>query len=354
MDYKNLIEFQLWGNTGQEYLFAAGVFIVSIIVLKIFQVIILKKLQSAAEHTKTDLDDILVSIVEKLKPPFYSFIAFYIALKILNLSNLIENIIDGLFILVLVYQIINALQEFIIYITNKLSSKEGGSVNRSIADSISMIAKITLWTFAILLILSNWGVNITSLVAGLGIGGIAIALALQKILGDIFSSFSIFIDKPFEPGDFIVAGADMGEVKKIGIKTTRIKTLQGEELIISNQELTTQRIKNFKKMKERRILFTLGVCYETPIEKMRKIPDIIREIINKEDNTKIDRVYFKSYGDFSLNYEIVYYVSSGEYIKYAEAQESINFAIKEAFEKEKIEFAYPTQTVFVKNDIINP
>jgi len=346
-NYKNLINFELWGNSGESYLFALAMFFTSVIILKIFQLVILKKLEKAAKHTKTDLDDVFVSIVRKLKPPFYSFIALYIGIKFLNTTSLINSIVDGLFILIIVYQIINALQILIDYGAQKIASKEGKKISSSITNSISMMLKITLWTFAVLIILSNWGINVTSLVAGLGIGGIAIALALQKILGDIFSSFSIFIDKPFEEGDYIVVGADSGVVQRVGIKTTRLKTLQGEELVISNQELTTERIRNFKKMQKRRVVFGFGVLYETPKEKLINIPSMVEDVIKAEEKSDVGRVHFKDFGDSSLNFEVVYYVNSGDYEEYMNSQQTINLNIKERFDKEGIEFAYPTQTLFV-------
>ena len=183
--------------------------------------------------------------------------------------------------------------------------------------------------------------------AGLGIGGIAIAFALQNILSDIFASFSIYFDKPFKVDDFIIIGDDKGVVKKIGIKSTRIQTLQGEELVISNKELTESRVHNYKKMERRRIVFVFGVTYETPTEKVKKIPSIIKDIIEKTELADIDRVHFKEFADFSLNFEVVYYLKTSDYAEYMDTQQEINLAMKEHFEKEQIEFAYPTQTVFV-------
>jgi len=181
----------------------------------------------------------------------------------------------------------------------------------------------------------------------LGIGGLAIAFALQNILEDMFSSFSIYFDRPFQIDDFIVIGDDMGIVKKIGIKSTRIQTLQGEELIISNKELTGKRIRNFKKMEKRRIVFKFGVVYETSTEKLKKIPGIIKDIMDRAELAEIDRVHFKEFGDFSLNFEVIYYIKSREYIDYMNTQQEMNFAIKERFEQEGIEMAYPTQTLYV-------
>ena len=190
-------------------------------------------------------------------------------------------------------------------------------------------------------------IDLSGVVVGLGVGGIAIALALQTVLSDVFSAFSIYFDKPFEIGDFIVVGDYSGTVKKIGIKSTRLQLLQGEELVISNRELTTASVRNFKKMKKRRIVFALGVTCDTPLEKLRKIPEVISKIIEKMELAELDRVHFKEIGDFSLNFEIVYYMKVRDYVEYLNTQEKINFAIIEALEREDIEMAFPTQTIYL-------
>ena len=215
---------------------------------------------------------------------------------------------------------------------------------------LKKLINVTIYIFAFLIILYIFEVDLTGAVVGLGVGGIAIALALQNVLSDIFSAFTIYFDKPFEIGDFIIIGSDMGVVKKIGIKSTRIQTLQGEELIVSNNELINSRIQNFKKMKRRRIVFAFGVTYGTPSKKLKNIPEIINNIINKEKMSnidKLDRVHFKQFGDFSLNFEVVYYLKTGDYNAYMDTQAEINLAIKDAFEKEGIEMAFPTQTIFL-------
>jgi small-conductance mechanosensitive channel len=204
-----------------------------------------------------------------------------------------------------------------------------------------------LWVFAALLILSNLGYDITALMAGLGIGGIAIALALQNVLEDIFSSLSIYFDKPFVVGDFIILGDDLGEVQKIGIKTTRIKHLQGQELVVSNKELTSTRIHNYGKMKKRRVVFDFGVVYDTPVKKLKKIPDIIKNVVESAGPTTFDRAHFKKFWESSLNFEVVYYITGSDYNAYMDIQESINLAIMEEFESMGVEFAYPTQTVYL-------
>jgi len=343
--FETLLNFELWGNTGLNYAVFVLVFILTAILIKMIQVVALSNLEKLAKKTKNDLDDAIILSFKDIKPSFYYIVSLYAGITFLHISEIAGNIATGLLILVVFYQIIKAFENFIIHMTENENVEK--RLNKNIAQNISTLIKIALWTFALLMILSNWGVNITSLIAGLGIGGIAIALALQKILGDIFSSFSIFIDKPFEVGDFIVIGSDMGVVKKIGIKTTRVTTLQGEELVVANQELTNERVRNFKKMEKRRVVFPFGVLYETPQKKLEKIPDMVKEIIKKQEGTEVDRVHFKEFGDFSLNFEVVYYINTNDYTKYMDVQQAINFGINEEFQKEGIEFAYPTQKLYL-------
>ena len=345
------MESYFFNNAGKDYLLAFAVFAAAFTLLKIFRTVVLRKLERAAQKTKTDMDDIVVRIVRDINPPFYLFISLYAGLKFLALSDMIEKIVDGLLILALVFQAARALQSLISFWAEKTikNKPEDEQIKTKAAvKNIAAALKVLLWSFAFLIILSNWGFDVTSLIAGLGIGGIAIAFALQNILSDIFSSFSIFFDKPFQVGDFIIVGSDMGTVEKIGLKSTRLRTLQGQELVISNKELTETRVNNYKKMEKRRIVFTFGVLYETPTKKLKKIPEIVASIISKEELADLDRIHFKEFGDFSLNFEVVYYVSTPDYNDYMDTQQSINFAIKDAFEKEGIEFAYPTQTIFVK------
>jgi small-conductance mechanosensitive channel len=196
-------------------------------------------------------------------------------------------------------------------------------------------------------LLDNLGFEISAVIAGLGIGGIAIALAAQAILGDLFSYFVIFFDRPFEIGDFIVIGDKKGNVEYIGIKTTRLRSLSGEQLVFSNTDLTNSRIQNFRRMERRRVVFKLGVVYETPGNQLAEIPVIVKEIIDEQPDVTFDRGHFASYGDFSLNFEFVYYVMSSDYNKYMDTQQAINLKIYQEFEKRGIVFAYPTQTLYL-------
>lgn len=345
--------YYFYHNTGYDYFLAVVVFIGLIILLKIFQAFILSRLKNLAKKTKTDFDDILIEIFRKVRPPFYFFVSLYFGIKMLTLPELLVTTINILFIIAIVYEVIRAMERLVDYFLDKYlerieKTEESRETSISMIKSLKLIIRIGLWVLGIIMILGNLGVNITSLIASLGIGGIAIALALQNVLSDIFSSFSIYLDKPFVVGDFIQVGTDRGHVEKIGLKTTRIRTPLGEELIISNQELTTVRVQNFRRMEKRRVSVNLGVVYATSSEKLENIPKIIKQIIDKTDQAEYDRCNFASFGDSSLNFELVYYVNSRDYKEYMNTNEKVNLEIYKRFEKEGIEFAYPTQTIILE------
>ncbi len=334
------------GNAVRDYALAFGYFIVFLIIFKIFQSIIIRQLSALADKTKTDIDDELIKIVKSIKPTFYSFLAFYIAVNFIELNEVFRKFITVILIAWVVYQVIISLQILIDNVLKKYTDRDNEPVGA--IKLIGEIAKALLWFVGALLVLSNLGVNITSLIAGLGIGGLAIALALKNILSDLFSSFAIHFDKPFVVGDYIIIGDKAGTVEKIGIKSTRLKVARGEELIISNQELTNAQVLNFKKMQERRIAFAFGVTYKTKQEQLVKIPNIIKETVSKVDGARFDRAHFKKISDSSLDFEVVYYITTPGYSKYMDIQQEINLKIHELFEKEKIEFAYPTQTLYIE------
>ena len=345
-----ILTYTFWSNLIKEYLIAFAIFILAVVVLKFFKRVVIKKLKKLTKQTRGEFDDLLIEIIASIGWFFYFFLSLYIAIQFIQLPELIEKIVYYAVIISITYYIVKGIQRIIDYGFEKMVKKkeeQDEEFDLSIIHLTGKILKGVLWGIAIIIILQNLGYNISTLVAGLGIGGLAIAFALQNILGDIFASFSIYLDKPFQVGDFVIIGNDKGVVKKIGIKSTRIQTLQGEELVMSNKELTETRVHNYKKMEKRRIIFVFGVTYETPTEKVKKIPGIVGKIIDDIKVTETDRVHFKEFGDFSLNFEVVYYLKSSEYNVYMDTQQEINLTMKEQFEKEGIEFAYPTQTIFI-------
>ena len=217
--------------------------------------------------------------------------------------------------------------------------------NRAIANALHLIqlfARVVVWSIALLLILNNLGFDVTALVAGLGIGGIAVALAAQNILSDLFASLAIVLDQPFVVGDFVVVGDKSGTVERIGIKTTRIRSLSGEQLIVSNADLLASRIHNFKRMAQRRVVFTISVAYQTPADKLEQLPGMLRAIVEGQELVRFDRAHFARYGDFALVYEVVYWVLSADFNVHMDIQQRINLAIYRQLRDEGIEFAYLT------------
>lgn len=212
---------------------------------------------------------------------------------------------------------------------------------------IRFLSMAVLLGIVVLIVLDNAGVDVTAMVAGLGIGGIAIALAAQSILGDLFAAVSIVLDKPFLVGDFIIVDDKLGTVEAIGLKTTRVRALSGEQLVFANSDLLKSRIQNFKRMQERRVLFTFGVVYQTPAAKLREIPRIVREAIEHNSPTRFDRCHFKRFADSSLEFEAVYFVGSPEFNVFMNIQQAVNLELFERLQREGIEFAYPTRTLFM-------
>jgi small-conductance mechanosensitive channel len=213
--------------------------------------------------------------------------------------------------------------------------------------ALGFISRTVLWSIVFLLALENFGFDVTALVAGLGVTGIAVALALQNILGDLFASLSIVLDKPFVVGDYIVVDTHQGTVDRIGLKTTRVRSLSGEQIVFSNADLVKSRLRNFKRMQERRVAFTFGVTYQTPEALLTRIPDIVRDIINARPSARFDRAHFQSFGEYALVFEVVYFVTTPDYALYMDIQQAINLGLLGRFRQEGITFSYPTRTLLM-------
>ena len=252
---------------------------------------------------------------------------------------------------IITYFILSLINSAIQYgIFSFLDKQENSDVKKKQARSLIIILKGVVWILGLVFLINNLGYNVTTIITGLGIGGIAVALAAQAVLGDFFSYFVIFFDRPFEIGDFIIVDDKViGAIEYIGVKTTRIRAISGEQIVCSNKDLTDSRVHNYKKMMRRRVVFSIGVIYQTTAEQMKKIPGIIKSIIDNTENATFDRSHFSAFGDFSMNFETVYFIEGPDYNMYMDAQQKIYLEILKAFEKENIEFAYPTQTLFAAN-----
>lgn len=302
-----------------------------------------------ARRTKTKIDD---EILRNIKAPVLllaTLFGLFYALNSLSFLALYSSMLEVIFTVAQILAVTFIITRVINVLANWLAqrARAGKRVSEHILFVFKQIIKAAVYIFALLAILATFNIDLSGVVVGLGVGGIAIALALQNVLSDVFSAFSIFFDRPFEVGDFIVVGDYAGTVKKIGVKSTRLQLLQGEELVISNRELTTTSLRNFRKLKKRRVLFMLSVAADTPVEKLRKIPTLIQGIIENVKSTEFDRAHFTEFGDFTLNFQIVYYMKTSDYNEYLDAQQTINLEIIEAFKKEGVVMPFPTQSIFV-------
>lgn len=345
--WENLTQLQFLGNEVLDYLIALAIIIVGIIVAKLVRSIVLRRIKTWASHTTEELDNSLIRIFERALVPLLYLGIFYVAIANLALHPILQQAFNAIwaiwFTIIAVRFVVAAIRYTLILYGIKANNPNIQPTLNALIPAI----RVVVWAIGIVFLLDNLDFDVSAVVASLGIGGIAIALASQGLLQDLFSYFSILFDRPFEIGDFIIVGDFVGTVDHVGIKTTRMTSLSGEQLVISNTDLTSSRIRNYKPMKRRRISFGLGVTYETGLSQLEKIPHIIQSIVEPLDGITFDRAHFKSYGDFSLDYEVVYYVESSDYALYMDTQQHINFEMKRQFEELGIEFAYPTQVIYV-------
>jgi len=340
------------GNPLEKWLIAVAVAVGVYLVFFALKSVSCHRLAALAGKTKTVLGDIILAMARKTKPLFFLIISAYTGSLFLTLSHsarVLAGKITGLTALLQVG--VWGTAGLSVWFERKISGEDAEQRARAATVKLlNFISRAALWTFVLLLVLDNLGVKITTLVAGLGIGGVAIALALQNILSDLLGFISIILDKPFVVGDFIAIDEFQGTVENIGLKTTRIRSLFGEQLVFANNDLLKGRIKNYGRMKERRVVFGLDVVYETPYEKLVRIPDIIKDVIENQKQVRFERCHFAKYGASALSYEIVYWVLGSEYNVYMDIQQAINLDIFRRFQAEGIEFAYPTQRVLVEGN----
>jgi small-conductance mechanosensitive channel len=343
-----LLESEVYGNGltqwGLAALLTAGVLAVALLV----RLVLVRRLPAPADGDELHWPTVLHELVDRTWTLFLVIASVYAGTTFLDLPASVHSLVHSVFVVALFIQaalwadrIASAVLAW------RLAPLEGKSAIRNALSLVQFIVRVAVWSLALLLIFENLGFDITALVAGLGVGGIAVALAAQSVLGDLFSSLAIVLDRPFEVGDFIVFGDQKGTVEKIGIKTTRIRALSGEQIACSNTDLVKTRIHNFKRMAERRVVLVLGVTYDTPASKLEIIPQRVTDLIDAQENARFDRAHFRGFGNSALEFEVVYWVLSAEYATYMDVQQAINFAIFRAFEEDAIEFAFPSQTLYV-------
>lgn len=343
------LDYQLYGNSVRSWIVAGAVAAAIVVAFPAVRKVVRGRLLRFAKKTSSQLDDLVVGILTDLRWWLVLATALYLAGRVLALPAGVEKSLWGVFVIAVVVQLLitsRLVVDFVIGAIVDQHKASDGQPDPSIVSASGIIRSVVMLaagSVLLLLALANLGVEVTPLITGLGIGGIAVALAAQSILVDLFGSLTILLDKPFLVGDFIIVGDQMGTIEKIGIKTTRVRALSGEQLVFSNTDLLSSRIRNFKRMYERRVVFSVGVVYETPVEKLQRVPEIIRQSILTQQQTRFDRAHFNTFGAYSLNFEAVYFVTTPDYNRYMDIQQAINLELVRRFGEEHIEFAYPTQ-----------
>jgi small-conductance mechanosensitive channel len=341
---------EILNNTLKSWSIALAIIASSGIVLLIVQSIAIGRIREYSAKTKTTVDDFIITVGQSSVMPILYVLAVYAGLHYLALPAKASNILRIAVMLVVTFFVLRIISAVLGYMFSRGVKQESSEQRVKQARGILLIIQFVVWSLGVLFLIDNLGYDITTIVAGLGIGGIAIALAAQTILGDLFSYLVIFFDKPFEIGDFIIVDEKLGTVEYIGIKTTHVRTLNGEQLIFSNTDLTNSRVHNYKRMHERRIVFKFGVTYDTHPSKLATLPSDIKHIIESVKNARFDRAHFFGFGNFSLDFEVVYFVLSPDYNLYMDIQQEINLALANIFQAKEIQFAFPTQTIHIHSN----
>jgi small-conductance mechanosensitive channel len=302
-----------------------------------------------AATEQVEVLELPTQVLSRTTTPFVLVVALYAGAQWLDPPSRVARVLDGAITVAGFWQAGVWLSTLALTLLER-KRRESAS-DRALLGSLGIlgfVARALIWSIVLLLALDNLGVDVTALIAGLGIGGIAVALAVQNVLGDLLASLSITLDKPFVVGDFVIVGDFMGSVEYIGIKSTRLRSLSGEQIVMSNADLLSSRLRNYGRMAERRVVFTLSVTYETPQERLEQLPGVIRRVVERESQARFDRSHFARYGAASLDFETVYYVRTPDYGTYMDVQQRINFALLREFRELGVEFAYPTQKLFLE------
>ncbi|MCC7575156.1 mechanosensitive ion channel family protein [Candidatus Woesearchaeota archaeon] len=343
---ETLLTTEVHGNMVQDYLVALLIMTLIFLGLTLISYLF-KKILKKIDKKNPEKQLFFLKIMEAFTWPLFLVIGLSIASVSLERTEIVSKILRYALAIIITVYITKIVIKIINYVSSKLIERnkdENGKDPAAIEISAKLLS-IAAWIIAIIAILTMFQVNLGTIITGLGLASVAIAFALQNVLSDVFASISIYFDKPFGKGDFISTGTDMGFVQKIGIKSTRIKTLNGEELIISNRELTESRVRNFRHMEKRRVALEVGVQYDTPVEKLQKIPKIIEKILNKIESAELSRAHFKTFTDSNMQFEAIYFIKNKNYQLYMDTQQTVNLELVKAFRKEGIQFAFPTRTI---------
>lgn len=344
---------QFQGNPVISWLLAALAAALLLFALRLAVGVLRRRAGTLAERHNYYLAHAIADMAATIKPWFWLILSLYLGiLLVLNLDRTAARFLQWVMVTALLLQCAvwaDALIALFLkrYVLQRMETDAAGVTTMS---ALGFFGRLAAWVLVLILILKNAGVEVSALVAGLGIGGVAVALAAQSVLGDLFAALAIVLDKPFLLGDFIALNEFQGTVEHIGLKTTRLRSLTGEQIIFGNADLLHGRIRNYKRMYQRRVEFTFGVEYGTPPDKLAAMPDMIRAAITSQDRTRFDRAHFKSFGEFSLVFESVYYVLSADYNLYMDIQQAINLTLLRVFAESGIRLAVPTRVVNIRRE----
>lgn len=346
-----LLDRAYFDNTVRQYLYAAATTLAIIVAVWLLRAGLRRRARKIADRTDTSLDDLLLAVLDQTRALPVLLLSLSAGAAMLELPDGVARLVKPVATVAFFFQAgawATGGIRFIVARQRQARRAAGELDTLPAVGVLGALGRGLVWVIVLLLVLDNFGVDVTALVTGLGIGGVAVALALQTILSDLFASISIMLDKPFQVGDFIVAGDFMGTVERIGIKTTRVRALSGEQLVLANGDLVSARLRNFQDMAERRVVLTLGVVFETPAEMVEAIPGLIRDAIEEQDRARLDRSHFKEYGESALVFEAVYYVTEPDYNLYMDVQQDINLAIMRRFQARGVELAFPSRALYMR------
>ena len=304
---------------------------------------IIKNLKLVAKQTKSIIDDVVLDVVSKIKSFTLLVVSTIVSMNFLVIPQNIQKYANLLIIIILTFEIAKILN----HILKKFIAKkfEKNKSAKTLYSAFEKVLSFVIYAIGLILILDNFGVNVSALIAGLGISGIAAALAVQNLLADLFSSIAIYLDKPFEVGDVINLNGQIGVVKSIGLKTTTIQSLVGSEILISNKTITSNSLENLGRIKNRRILFDISVDYKTPTKKLRQVPELIKQVAEQFELVEIFNCNLSSLGEFSIQFNTIVEYKTADYFEFSKLQNDFYLALLETFEKNKINIPYPTYKI---------
>lgn len=350
MSFDELLAYHWLGNPVRLWLLAATFIVVATTVLWALKQLAVKRLTVFAKRTHPEFDDLLVDLLSRTRVLLIFVATASPATDVLRLSADAYNALRIASIVALLIQLAIWGNAFISFWTNRYGRRAAdvSGAGTTALSTMAVIARMLLGVLLILFLLDNLGVDVTALIAGLGVGGIIVALALQNVVADMLAALSILLGKPFVVGDFIDAQGMMGTVESVGLRSTRMRTLSGDELIFPNKKLLEGTIRNYTRMPERRVDFRIGVTYDTPPAKLERIPAIARDAVQRHPLVRFDRSHFRAMRDWSLEFDVIYFVASSDFAVYADIQQQVNLELMRRFEAEGIGFAFPTQVVEVR------